>query len=228
MKYALHGFLGRPSDWKFLEDDIEKVDLFRYDPLPASLEEWARQFNESVPGDGHILIGYSLGARLALHAMQQQPNKWSALVLISCHPGIEDAQEKSLKLETDTQWGQRFLKEPWEPLLKDWNKQNVLETSHSPKRTESQYGRESLYHALTNWSSGTQKTVFKELTIPTLWIVGELDKKYVDLAQKVELKHEKSSKQILPGCGHRVFADNPEQLNATIKTFINEVTHASR
>lgn len=227
MKYALHGFLGRPNDWKFLGDDLEKVDLFRYDPLPASLEEWAHRFNESVDGEGHVLIGYSLGSRLALHALKQQPSKWAAAVLISCHPGIEDEHEKSLKLETDLKWSQRFLKEPWNVLMRDWNKQLVLESSHHLPREESHYGRESLQHALSHWSTGTQQ-IFKEIDIPTLWIVGELDKKYIDLSQKITLKHEKSCKKILPGCGHRVHIDNPELLNQTIQTFLNEVTYASR
>lgn len=228
MIYALHGFLGKPSDWKFLGEEIERVDIFRYDPLPRSIEEWAERFNESIPGKEHILIGYSLGARLAMHAIHQSPAKWAGVVLVSCHPGIEDEHEKSLKLESDRKWGQRFLKEPWEPLLKEWNKQQVLETSRFLNREETHFSRDSLHHALYYWSLGTQKTVYKELDIPTLWIVGEMDQKYVNLSKKINLKHEKSSIKIIPGCGHRIHIDEPELLSKSIKTFINEVKHATR
>lgn len=227
MIYALHGFLGKPSDWKFLDGNVEKVDIFRYDPLPATIEEWAERFNESIPGEDHILIGYSLGARLALHAIHQQPKKWKAAVLISCHPGIEDQQEKLQKLESDVHWGQRFLKDPWNQLIRDWNQQSVLQSSRHLSREESHYGRDSLYHALSHWSTGTHP-LFKEIDIPTLWVVGELDQKYINLSQKIKLNHPNSVKKVIPGCGHRVHIDEPNLLNQSITTFINEVSHARR
>ena len=51
---ALHGFLGRPEDWKFLSD--------------AGLEVDGRELDD-VPQSGDTLLGYSMGGRIALHAL---------------------------------------------------------------------------------------------------------------------------------------------------------------
>jgi pimeloyl-ACP methyl ester carboxylesterase len=50
---ALHGFLGLPSDWAFLGPDVRAVDLW----------------HEEIPPEGDVLLGYSMGGRLALQLL---------------------------------------------------------------------------------------------------------------------------------------------------------------
>src|ERR1700733_9757644 len=99
--YALHGFLGKPEDWGglnqgVLDGGLEAVDL--YDFSLSSLEEWAEQFNRYVQDDSarcnRCLIGYSLGGRLALHSLLQNPFLWDAAILISTHCGLESEEKK--------------------------------------------------------------------------------------------------------------------------------------
>lgn len=56
---CLHGFLGRPADWDFLRPsfDVAAPDLFAGEPIPAA----------------DVLVGYSMGGRLALHALLVSP-----------------------------------------------------------------------------------------------------------------------------------------------------------
>ena len=153
--FALHGFLGSPSDWQLLEKAFPKaklhaVDLFdkRYS---QSLIDWAKSFNESAKQSNgkRILIGYSLGGRLALHALLDNPSLWSAAILISANPGLKSEQERSDRLASDSRWASRFLIESWDVLLDDWNKQPIFANdSFSFQRCEKDFSRAQLAEAL--------------------------------------------------------------------------------
>ena len=87
---CLHGFLGLGKDWgPFNESLIEELitespDFWCPDLLTADsklnpqylFSEWSQKFNETVKAkayDKNILIGYSMGGRLALHAVFRKP-----------------------------------------------------------------------------------------------------------------------------------------------------------
>src|ERR1700722_16825830 len=97
--YALHGFLGLPSDWTHLFkqmstpliDEIHAVDLFVEDPV--ALNVWGRNLKVPSTSGPRILLGYSLGGRLAMHALLGQTSKWDAAVMISAHPGLSSDEE---------------------------------------------------------------------------------------------------------------------------------------
>lgn len=69
---ALHGFLGLPRDWHGF--DFAAHDLIQIaKPAPKQgLWHWASCLNK-LSRDKSILVGYSLGGRLALHALLYQP-----------------------------------------------------------------------------------------------------------------------------------------------------------
>ena len=76
---CLHGFLGQSSDWNFLRArwNIVAPDLFVPGPAgESSMTEWAENLLVLLPGR-YVLVGYSLGGRLALHALAAAPGKFS-------------------------------------------------------------------------------------------------------------------------------------------------------
>lgn len=100
--FFLHGFLGRPSDWDRIQAKLPVAEGLRFfnldyfkNPLldpKNSLSSWADHFinwieTQSGLHDRNILVGYSLGGRLALHALEKKPGLWHRLVLISTNPG---------------------------------------------------------------------------------------------------------------------------------------------
>ncbi|MEL7506912.1 MAG: hypothetical protein AAFN42_06230, partial [Cyanobacteria bacterium J06554_1] len=62
-------------------------------------------------------MGYSLGGRLGLHGLIQQPDLWAGAIIVSADPGIADAKNKKLCLRRERIWANRFLTEPWDDLL---------------------------------------------------------------------------------------------------------------
>jgi 2-succinyl-6-hydroxy-2,4-cyclohexadiene-1-carboxylate synthase len=202
--YALHGFLGSPSDWNGFFPTLHAPNLFEESPIP--FWEWAESFNRKIIDSGNVLIGYSMGGRLALHALIENPSLWKAAIIISANPGIENESERFDRLHADKLWHDRFLHEPWEALMDAWNRQPIF-VGDPLVRHEKDFSRQALAEAMLSWTVGKQdflKPSIEELDIPILWIVGENDKKYVEIAKKIKLKNKKSKISIAPHAGHRV------------------------
>ncbi|MEA2166610.1 MAG: 2-succinyl-6-hydroxy-2,4-cyclohexadiene-carboxylate synthase [Thermoanaerobaculia bacterium] len=196
---ALHGFLGAPSDWNFLRDAGFSIDTPRLDAIPPR---------------GETLLGYSLGGRLALHALLAGA-RYERAVLISTGLGIEDEAERAKRRASDEAWAQRFENDDWDTVIRDWNAQPVL-TGLALTRTRDHYDP----RALREWSSGALPPVasrLHELTIPTLWIAGARDTKYVAEAQRAASLVRNARVAIVEDAGHRVPWERPEELIALLR-----------
>jgi 2-succinyl-6-hydroxy-2,4-cyclohexadiene-1-carboxylate synthase len=209
--HALHGFLGAPNDWVDLSlPNLHRCDLYA-NGKPAQefgLKDWAKLFNLSVAQQEGILMGYSLGGRLALHALLDKPECWRAAIIISAHPGLSSTQVKQERRKEDERWAERFLNEPWDKLMKAWNERAVFAgKSYVSERLEQNYNRLDLANTLRHWSLSTQDDLLpeiKKLDIPILWVAGELDSRYATIASTLSLRHPQSKIWIAPGSGHRV------------------------
>lgn len=217
--YVLPGFLGLPSDWNFL--GLPLVQISCYKPLDMGLKAWGAAFNaQAHPG---VLIGYSLGGRLAIHAALDKPSLWQALILISSHTGLSDEKLKDERLKSDRAWAQRFANDPWDSVIQAWNSQPVFQGSHNPIRNEGDYSRGQLASILEGWSLGYQEDLaprIQHLAIPILWIAGSEDTACVNRTQSLRFTHPKSKKWIAPQSGHRVYLDTPEHLKKEINNFL--------
>jgi len=224
--YALHGFLGHPSDWTILGDlNYYPVDLFADAKL--SYQEFAQQFNQSVETEHNILVGYSLGGRLAMHALLANTRKWNGAIFISAHPGLVDQKQKQQREQLDQEWAQRFLIENWDSLLNAWNDQPAFEGCHFKfERNETLFSRKLLNAALINWSLGKQEDLsplLAQLDIPILWIAGDNDKTHKKLALKQAFRHPDSRVYLAPNAGHRVPWEATDTFIHEIKLFLSKL-----
>src|SRR5882672_3084816 len=163
---CLHGFLGSPRDWDFLRDGGFEIETPPLDAFPQS---------------GDILLGYSLGGRLALQALLAGAN-YKRAILVSTGLGIEDEEARAARRASDQAWAQRFESEDFDSVMSAWNAQPVLAGPSLP-RTRGDYDP----RALREWSSGALPPVASRLhalTIPTLWAAGTRDSKYVAEAKR--------------------------------------------
>lgn len=192
MRFFIPGFLGLPLD------SIKAHTLW----------EWGERFNAYASrfDSPRTLIGYSLGGRKALHALLLAPHLWDEVSLRSTHPGLVSNDEKRVRTAQDLVWAKRFLNDPWNDLMKDWEAQPVFNGSHRPVRDEQDYDRRQLAFELTAYSLGAQDDLREKiasLNHPIEWVVGELDGKFTKLAQEIAQIHSRSFVRILPGIGHR-------------------------
>jgi 2-succinyl-6-hydroxy-2,4-cyclohexadiene-1-carboxylate synthase len=198
---ALHGFLGAPSDWNFLRDAGFAIEA---PPLDA------------IPPRGDILLGYSLGGRLALHALLAGAH-YDRAIFISTGLGIEDESARAARRASDEAWAHRFESDDWGTVINAWNAQPVLAGPALP-RTRTDYDP----RALREWSSAALPPVasrLHELTIPTLWMAGARDTKYVAEAHRAASLAPIARVAIVENAGHRVPWEQQEAFIEIVREF---------
>lgn len=234
--WCLHGMLGATHDWRELGKRLAShgigsraVDLWRFlacEPMPlarfgAALNAETR--SETRPKQ-RILLGYSMGGRLSLHALLAQPGPWTAAIIVSSHPGLESEQERAERRAADAAWATRALKGDWSDLIAAWDKQPVLAgPGDISSRNALALRRREIARAFVDWSLGAQEPLWQklpQLVMPTLWIAGEGDVKFRLLARRAASLCPSASLAIAPNSGHRVPWQNTAWFHQTVIDFI--------
>ncbi len=230
MLWLLHGNLGSSADWQPVADALSRsglecraLNLWKYlECCPKSLTEMGRILcSEIAAQDKHPLIcGYSLGGRLAMHAVTAHPPLWRAAVFIGANPGMEQEAARAARRATDAEWAVKCLSAPWEDFLTEWDAQPVFAGAPPRDRTALKPWRKSISRAFIDWSVGAQANLLPALQgcpVPQLWIAGERDAKFSAIALKAVGKKA----VILPGAGHRILQEAPAALAEAMTAFIH-------
>ncbi|MEK6555232.1 MAG: alpha/beta fold hydrolase, partial [Bdellovibrionota bacterium] len=149
---GLHGFLGQGCDFDLISSELKKLipqakfyapDLFSgygTDVLPTSFEKWPALFEKTLKmtapfnltpeaGSKRVLMGYSLGGRLALDLFLKDAEAFDALVLLAPNPGLISQQEKQRRLQSDLNWSEQITEDNWSDFLAAWNAQDIFKVS---------------------------------------------------------------------------------------------------
>lgn len=243
--WALHGFLGDGEDWAFLRRPMGQLGLtivspslfaadadgvnaaLRIDPAGESIEQWADRFVQVVRDcdSAPILAGYSLGGRLALQSLIRHPEVFRAAMIVSAGLGIGEALEREKRRASDGEWALRFEGDRWTELLNDWNSQPLLRHSVAFERVESAFDRRRLAAALRAWSPAVQMPLashLPHLENAVLWVAGERDETYANIAISAARSMVSASLWICPGSGHRVLGEQPGLLAERLGKFLKE------
>jgi 2-succinyl-6-hydroxy-2,4-cyclohexadiene-1-carboxylate synthase len=199
---ALHGFLGLASDWlKIPGLNTRALDLW---PHALAGTSWA----EGLYGKP-VLLGYSMGGRLAMRAAVEEPERWSGAIFVSAHPGLASGHAE--RLQSDLAWAARFRRDPWPDLMQDWNSQAVLSVGGVLERHEHDFDRKALALAIDRWSLARQPDLregLSRLPFPVLFVTGARDEKFTKLARELR-RSELQTHVEVEGAGHRVPWDRP-------------------
>lgn len=234
--YCLHGFLGLPSDWDFLgtpkEASLEKVDIFKVlsPSTDSNMMDWAESFNDQVSkaAEKRILLGYSMGGRLALHCLIRNPSLWAGAVIVSANPAPLP-EEREPRLAADETWAQCFENEPWESVVSTWENHPVFGGKPIPfVRRENDFRRADLAGAFRAWSLGHQEDLtprLSNLEVPILWITGEQDSRYHEIAKRVRAQVVNTPIEFvsIPDSGHRVPWEQTEVFQTHFSSFLGRV-----
>lgn len=239
---CLHGFLGQSSDWDLVKSYFmvsplaHQFEWWAVDYMKApelgpqnDFTQWSRNFNIQVrrkfPEGPCVLVGYSLGGRLALQALQAAPELYEKAIFISTNPGLLRDKEKEERSQSDLRWSQKFLEMPWLDLQREWNDQGVFKGSvGEPQRREVDYDRRSLAEALGKWSLARQEDfrgVVAEQAAKILWVAGEKDIKFASIAMDLKKRAPVLQTQIFPKSAHRVLFDQPGELAQAMIEFLD-------
>src|SRR5690242_17261635 len=122
----LPGFAQRADAWASVADRASQ----KYRSLPIDFSTWTfdgrlREVAERVD-DGDVVVGYSMGGRLALAAALRRPGKFGALVLVGTSAGIEDVDEREERREADEELADWIEHHTIEEFAERWERQPVF------------------------------------------------------------------------------------------------------
>lgn len=234
MIWCLHGAVGLAADWddvaaRLAADghQVRAVDLWRYLECEAlSLEQFGEAFCAEVAAvdDSPVLVGYSMGGRLALHALLARPALWSSAVIVSAHPGLPDEKARILRMASDAEWAGRALAGSWEEFWERWNAQPVLAGTGDPgERLRLRNRRRAVARSFMEWSLGKQRDLrgnLPAITCPLLWVTGEEDDKFTGIGSELAAEQPGIRHEVLAGAGHRVPWDAAETFGELVADWV--------
>ena len=172
------------------------------------------------------LVGYSMGARMALHTALMHPEKVTSLVLISGTAGIDAESERLSRQVSDRSLSERVLSIGVEAFVKEWlrlpmfaNLDHVAANLPERLRNTAQGLADSLNYAGTGMQEPLWDTL-SSLEIPVLIIAGAEDQKFVDAAHRLSSLIARSTLCIVPDSGHSVHLEQPVAFATIFRSFI--------
>ena len=224
--FCIHGNFQTAKVWQTLEErmkagfsDLEMITEDLCAKQFQSFDDWTEDFCGRVEiqanGEKSILLGYSLGGRLALHACLSRPDLWKSAIVVGADPGLESEEEKKLQLDRDRNWAQRLKREPLEKLVNEWDAQSVFcGIGNQAPRNLGEMNPDRLSQQFEVFSKGIQQNLAPELAelknLPILFLSGEKDLKYQGIGEELAKSSSVFRAEVIANAGHRVPWENPE------------------
>lgn len=249
---ALHGFLGRASDWDDLADHfpgaaLDSLDLWSIiedaraddgDAVTAALDRrlaGALRRDDSRPA---FLLAYSFGARLALSSdlLAGPAAPVRGCCFVSCHPGLpdDDLVGRAARRDSDEAWARRLegVREDADAFWRAWDAQPVFAGSRAPARGAGlPASRATLARALRVCTLARQPDFRPRLRgwpMPLLWVTGARDPKFSALARDLQASGVRATFVNCEEAGHRVPWDNPPVFARAVRAWIGRVLETER
>ncbi len=199
-------------------------------PLPASFAagvEWVCETLSRSGIDGARLVGYSLGARVALAAAVAHPAMWHSLALISGHPGLEDDDARRARRAADRRWidilrgaGIASFVDAWQALPLWHSQERLPATARAAQRGHRlAHDPAGLAGSLETMGLAQMPALGRHLggfRMPVSLIVGGLDEKFLGIARSLARRYRQLTFEVVENAGHNVVLEAPDALAALI------------
>jgi 2-succinyl-6-hydroxy-2,4-cyclohexadiene-1-carboxylate synthase len=227
----LHGFTQTGRLWGSFGERLAEshtlvaVDLPGHagsDAVRADLPETAGLVAEAVRGavggEPSDVLGYSLGARVALHLVTASDLSVGRVVLIGATAGIDDPAERERRRAVDGALADRLeASDDVEGFIEEWLHGPLFErlSSSAADRTERlRNSATGLAASLRLSGTGTQAPLWDELqdvATPVLALAGADDSRFATHALRMERTAPEAVASLVPGGGHAVHLAQPAQ-----------------
>lgn len=213
-------------------------------PKPASVEPYFLEnqvllLQEVILGldlKKPVLLGYSMGGRLATGFALKHQDLISALILLSTSFGIEKKSERLERLRRDLLLAESIEREGIEKFITRW--MNLPLFSRYEGLPEEEYERikglklrnspAALACSLRGFSQGLMPSLWdhiSEINLPTLLLTGETDKKFCEIAIQAHQRLGNSGHQTIANAGHCIHLENPDVCMENINRFLYQCNY---
>jgi naphthoate synthase len=180
------------------------------------------------------LIGYSMGARVALSLAAGHPERVRSLVLVGARAGIEDPDARRARIADDEGLARRILEEGIEWFVDHWmslplfaSQERLSSRALATARTLRLRNRtQGLALSLCGMGAGAQPPLFPHLhcvSAPVLLVVGAEDARFLAIARDLEPRLPRALLKIIPEAGHAAHLENPGAFDGIARTFLRDV-----
>lgn len=234
----LHGFLGDADAWARVRAGLPVHTALvpvllghgegggDADSFTDEVDRLARRI-EAAGMRGAHLVGYSLGARVALGLLVRHPYLFSRATLVGVNPGLSGAAARSERVASDERWAERLTDAGLPAFLDAWEAQPVL-ALHRPvpapiraaqRARRLRHDPAGLARSLRVLGLGQMPDLtpaLPDIAVPIHLIAGARDDKFVALAQAMLPRLVRGRLTLVPGAGHNVPLEAPEPLAAAL------------
>ncbi|CAL5419038.1 unnamed protein product [Camellia sinensis] len=262
----LHGFLGTGEDWipimkaisgsarciavdlpghggsKMQNYGIREASQERSLSIEVVADILQKLIQNSTPGKV-TLVGYSMGARIALYMALRCTSKVEGAVIVSGNPGLKDVSGRKIRRAKDDSRACSLITHGLELFLDDWYAgelwNSLRDHPHFKQIVASrlqQVDIHTLAKVLSDSSIGRQLPLWEDLRhckVPLLLVVGEKDDKFKRIAKEMFREVDHGARSIddreeiceiveVPSCGHAVHLENPLPLINAIRRFLKK------
>jgi 2-succinyl-6-hydroxy-2,4-cyclohexadiene-1-carboxylate synthase len=177
---------------------------------------------------GAVVVGYSMGGRLALHMALREPERLGALVTVGASAGIEDDSARAARRAEDERLAARIESRPITATVEEWERLSVF-ADQPPDLVDAQRaGRlaqdpASLASLLRSAGQGALDPVWDRipsLPMPMLALAGERDERYVAAAHRLAALAPHGRAATIVGAGHAAHLEQPEAVAAELLSLI--------
>lgn len=240
----VHGFLGSASSWDGLVARLGphpralRLELLGHAPELADEEDRVVSFDDEItrllghlrraaPASPRWLVGYSLGARVALGLAARTEEPFERLVLVSGRDGLDDPDEARARATVDDALAQVLLDEGLPSFVDRWEALPLFSTQRSlPGPIRAAHRERRLSHdparvagALRTLSLGRMPRYAAAAiarTARVTLVVGEHDAKFREHAEALARSHG-AEVHVVADAGHDVVLERPEVLAALLE-----------
>lgn len=179
-----------------------------------------------------FLIGYSMGGRLALYLILNFSERFLKVILESASPGLSTETQRLERVKSDNQIARKLNRinttEDFTCFLSAWYTQSIFGNI----KNHSQYDKlittrlkntpAELAKSLCWMGTGTQPSLWDKIktnTVPILLLVGEYDKKFIEINTKMVDACKYCNLNIISGAGHNIHFEKPKIFAEKVSTF---------
>lgn len=250
----IHGFSGGPASWRRVEallgapsralavcghgGENPPAISTGSAAFEAEVDRLAAAVEAEVPAP-RLVVGYSLGGRLALGLLVRHPDLFLGGVLIGANPGIAGEDVRAIRRRDDDRWARLIEEEGLAAFDSGWSALPLFASQHDldagrlaeQRRTRLSHDPAALGAAMRALGLGAMpdyRPFLSSILCPVELIVGSEDSKFVGLARQMAGRLPVATVRIVDGAGHNVPLEAPAELARLLNATLGKVDRDRR